>query len=64
MFSYKLILSPDADKLPGCGRILRPHNPAFAEVSGMLTNQKITDAINEPAFAGATAWQADHFASG
>jgi hypothetical protein len=29
----------------------------------MLTNQKIVDAINEPAFAGATAWQADHLAS-
>jgi hypothetical protein len=29
----------------------------------MLTNQKIIDAINEPAFAEATAWRADHFAS-
>jgi hypothetical protein len=34
------------DKLPGCGRIPRPHPPAFAEVSGALTNQKISDAIN------------------
>jgi hypothetical protein len=25
----------------------------------MLTNQKIIDAINEPAFAEATAWQPD-----
>jgi hypothetical protein len=29
----------------------------------MLTSQKVINAINEPAFAKATAWRADRFAS-
>jgi hypothetical protein len=32
---------------------------SISERISMLTNQKIIDAINEPAFAGATA-RADH----